>query len=271
MSASRERARATPSRRESYRDRHRRWRRQEFLDCAFEIALADGVGALTMKRVAEELGYADSSIYVYFSSKGALIAAVQAEAIQTLGRSLEASQARLEAHLVGCGPDVAALARLVSASRFWIAAEDTYPREVELCRLLFVAPTEVMSEDEAEPVLAPGLTLLDLAGALADAAATAGALDPGDGFDRATTILAGTTGVLLTGALSRWDPRLAGARGFADAMLTHLFLGWGADPGSLARVEEIVAEMAASGELVPAAPEPDPPRAGPGRPLGSRG
>jgi len=239
---------------ETFRVRHRKRRHQEFLDEALRIVATEGLGALTMKRVTDQLECAAASIYSYFPSKGALIAAVQSEALLTLGSSLQVSQANLERRLVGRDPKVASLARIVAASRFWVSAETMFPREIELCRMLFGSPTEVIPEDEAEPVLSPAMTLLGFGSGLLDAAAESGALTPGDAFERATAILAGSTGVLLAGSLARWDKRLLDARSYADRMLHVMFLGWGADPGALAEVDSVVDELARVGELVPAAP-----------------
>jgi AcrR family transcriptional regulator len=242
--------------RETYRQRHRRQRHQAFLDVALRIVATEGLAALTMRRVTDELDCSEGSIYLYFPSKGALIAEVQRDALLTLGRSLQVSQSNLERRLAGRDPKTAAMARIVAASRFWVGAEAMFPREIELCRMLFSTPAEVIAEDEAGPVLSPALTLLEFGSGLLDAASDRGALAPGDAFERATVILAGSTGVLLAGNLGRWDPRVLAAGSFADRMLTHLFLGWGADPQVLDEVEAIVSEMARLGELVP--PDPGP-------------
>jgi AcrR family transcriptional regulator len=240
--------------RETYRDRRRRERRQEFLDIALRIVATEGLQALVMKRITEELDCSETSIYVYFPTKGALIAEVQANALMTLARSLAVSQAELERRLDGKPEPFVALARIVGASRFWVAAETMFPREIELCRMLFGTPTEVMSQDEGDPAVSPAMQLVELGRQLLEHASATGAMVPGDAYERATVILAGSAGVLLAGSLARWDARIVDSRSFADRMLTTLFLGWGADPALLAEVDALLGEMARVGALVPADP-----------------
>lgn len=243
---------------EGFRERHRRLRRQEFLDVALRIVSSEGLSALTMSRVTDEIGCATGSIYHYFGTKGALVAEVQLEALQILARSLLDSQRHLEELLRDqeVSPDLASLIRVVVAARFWIAAEDVFPREIELTRRMFTEPGEVLADEEAEPVISPARALLDLAGSLLDAAVGHGALRPGSNINRSIIIVAGTTGVLLTTALRRWDDELFEGQRLAEAMLGDLLTAWGADPDWLRRADEVVANLAERGELVPAG-DPD--------------
>lgn len=237
----------------TYRERRRAARRREFLDTALAIALRDGLESLTMQRVTEELECSNGSIYQYFATKGALVAEMQHEALVTLGTSVLAGQANLAEFLHRDGADdtFAALARLVAAIRFWVLADDVLPGEVELSRMLFVAPGEVIALDEAGPALPSGLGLISFGCRLFDDAAAAGAIRPGDSFARTVTILAGTTGVLLTAALDHWEHRLRDTPRLADDLVTDLLLAWGADPERLRRAELLVAELHDSGRLVP--------------------
>lgn len=243
--------------RATFRERHRQRRHQEFLDEALRIVAAEGLPALTMKRVTDELECASASIYSYFPSKGALIAAVQGSALQTLARSLELSQVNVEGAVAGRSEVVAALARVAAASRFWIEAESRFPREIELCRVLFGASTQVVPQEDGESVLSPALSLISVGSTLLEAAEAVGALNPGDAFERATVIVAGSTGLLQARTLARWDDRVSDSHRFADRMLEALLLGWGADPGALVEADAIVNELVASGALVPEVPETD--------------
>jgi AcrR family transcriptional regulator len=245
-----------PSSRGTFRERHRQKRHQEFLETALHIVVTEGVDALTMQRVTNELNCATGSIYGYFPSKGALIAALQQEALVGLAGSLQMSQLHLAMHLEGKDDQFTALARLVTACRFWISAEQVFPQEIALCRQLFTSPTETFypDEDEATAAVSPAMALIGFASGLFDDAVNAGALRPGDSFDRATIVLAGVTGVLLGGGLARWDVRLREAHRMADAMLSDLIAAWGADPSALAAADAIVAELAAAGHLIPLPP-----------------
>lgn len=238
----------------TYRERHRARRHQEFLDTALDIVASGGLGSLTMKAVTDVLECSEGSIYQYFPSKGALVAAVQNEAIVVLGGSLTTSQAGLTAALDVAGAEerVAALARVLGAARFWVAADAVFPREVELTRMLFTSPVDVLSPQEAETVVPAGKAMIDLGTDLFDAAAAVGALDPGDGFERTVVVLTATTGVLMASGLKRWEGRVADTRPFADRMVTAQFLAWGADPDDLAQADEVIGALAATGTLVPA-------------------
>lgn len=69
-----------PGARASWREQGHAVRRRAVLDAAAWIAAADGEAAVTMQRVARELGFAVGSIYRYFPSKAALLAAIREDA-----------------------------------------------------------------------------------------------------------------------------------------------------------------------------------------------
>jgi AcrR family transcriptional regulator len=220
---------------------------------ALRIVTTEGLGALTMQRVTDDVGCATGSIYHYFGTKGALVAAVQLEALQILGRSLLESRVHLEELLQEreVGPDMAALMRVVVAARFWVAAEDVFPREIELCRRLFTEPGEVLAVDEAAPVTSPARDLLDVAKMLLDAAVEQRVLPAGSNVDRSIVLLAGTTGVMLTSVLSRWDDQLFEGQRLAHTMLLDLLTAWGADPDQLAEADQVATVLAEQGDLIP--------------------
>lgn len=232
-------------------------RYRELRRSARRIVAADGLAALTMQRVADEVGCAVGSLYRYFASKDALVAELQRDAIERLGTSFLLSQSHLDELLARrCDPDAdaafAALARVVVAARFWTAAEATFPQEIELSRRMFTDPVLVIGREEAGRVVPAGMRLLELATALLDAATDQGALRPATNADRAVLIVAGTTGVLMTSALARWDPELFDGRRLADRLTDDLLCSWGADPAALARAEDLVAALAGHDRLVPA-------------------
>ncbi|MGH9275717.1 MAG: helix-turn-helix domain-containing protein, partial [Acidimicrobiales bacterium] len=69
------------------RARNRLARHQHYLRTALQIATADGLHALTMQRLADEVDAAVGTVYTYFPSKGALVAEVQREAVDRLTSS----------------------------------------------------------------------------------------------------------------------------------------------------------------------------------------
>ena len=98
---------ATPPR--SRRELRRETRRREIVDVALDIVVRDGLTALTMPRLARELGVAVGGLYRYFEGKDRLVAALAFVGIQRFQAGL---QQVLDSLPVDQEADVAALARL---------------------------------------------------------------------------------------------------------------------------------------------------------------
>jgi AcrR family transcriptional regulator len=229
-------------------------RHREFLATALRIVMADGLAGLTMQRLADEIGCGIGSLYRHFPSKDALIAELEREALDVVNTSFQVSQVHLDDVLAGRGvedPVLVTLARAVAATRFWVAAETVFPQEIELSRRMFTDPALHMDESDVARVLPAALRLLDMARQLFEDAATAGALRDGPAIQRAIVVVAGTTGVLMTSGLGRFDESLFDGRALASLMVHDLFLGWGADPDELSVVEGIVSTLAEHGQLIP--------------------
>lgn len=239
---------------ERFRDRHRDQRRREFIDAAQRIIASEGIDALTMQRVTDDLVCATGSIYRYFRTKGTLIAAIQGEALGVLRASLGKGLSHLDLMLGSQAVDAptAALARVLAAGRFWIAAATRFPQEIELLRRLFTHPDPVLTPDEASPVIPPSLDLLLLGRELLDDAVAAGALRDGPNVERAIILLAGTTGVMLTDGLARFDTALFDGERLAEELLWDLLVAWGASRGPLTEVDALVTTLADADHLVPA-------------------
>lgn len=229
-------------------------RHRDFLQVALRIVTDEGLSALTMQGLADELDCGIGTLYRHFASKGVLIAELQREALDIVSMSFRLSQAHLDDLLAerSIPDDVAALAKAVVAARFWISAEIVFPQEIDLSRRIFIDPALRMEEDEAARVLPAALRLLDLARQLLDDAVDAGVLRDGSSVQRAIIVIAGITGVLLTSELGRWDADLFNGRDLATTMVADLFRGWDADPRHLAAVDQLAADLDARGQLVPA-------------------
>ena len=236
------------------KEQFRMERHREFLSTALRIVMADGLQGLTMQRLADEIGCGIGSLYRHFPSKDALIAELEREALDVVNTSFQLSQAHLTEVLEGRGvehPGLVALARTVAATRFWVAAETVFPQEIELSRRMFTDPALHMDEADVARVLPAALRLLDMARQLLEDAAEEGALRDGPSLQRAIVVIAGTTGVLMTSGLGRFDEDLFDGRALASLMVHDLFLGWGADPDQLSVVEDIISTLAEHGQLIP--------------------
>ncbi|HVX16718.1 MAG TPA: helix-turn-helix domain-containing protein [Acidimicrobiales bacterium] len=237
------------------RARQRLEQRRHALDTALGIIAADGVDALTMQRLADELACGIGSIYRQFTSKSALLAELQRGALEVLHRSLAGSQTSLDSVCNERGvsdPAELALSRVLGAACFWVDAELTFPLEVELCRRMFTYPSVVMSDSDVAQVLPAALAVLETARQLLAAAVELEALAPGADLQRALTIIAATNGVRMTSGLHRFSATLFDGSELANNLVRDLLVAWGAQPARLTTAAGVVAELAARGELVPA-------------------
>ncbi len=83
---------------------------QRYLDVALGLIVGEGLESVTMHRIASEAGTAVGAIYRYYPSKGALVAAMQTQAIERLGQSYRETRLRADALFAGEDPGDAALA-----------------------------------------------------------------------------------------------------------------------------------------------------------------
>lgn len=239
------------------RARNRRQRERAYLDAAMAIAVADGLDALTMARLADAVDAAVGSVYTYFPSKGALVAELQREAVERLTASYHLIRDRSEAVLAGWDDEQAvALARVAVFGSFWISAGDTLPHEASLLHGLVSVSTVFVPPEERHRVLPASLAFLSEAGAVVVGASEAGAIrsqhDPAGAVVRWAAAL---TGVLLTENIAQVPDYPFEPRALARELLHELLLGWGARPEHVERVEAHIAALEADGPLAP--PPPD--------------
>jgi AcrR family transcriptional regulator len=241
-----------------------RWRRQQaILDLALETVTVEGHQALTMQRIAEQLECGIASVYRLFPSRDSLITELQHQALDILHASWLLGGSHVDDDLAASDADAgtAALTRAIGAIWFWVVAEDRYAPQVELTRRLFVDPSVVVPTEQAVRIVPAASRLLEHVRQRIDGAAAAGALQPGDGTDRAICLLASVTGVVLTARFGRWDTALLDGRHLTRASISDYFTAWGAAPGQLATAFDIIVGVADSGRLAPAveAPRTTPP------------
>lgn len=210
------------------RARNRLARHRAFLDAALDIATAEGLHALTMQRLADEVDAAVGTVYTYFPSKGALVAEVQREAVDRLTASYLQLRPRLEDRLADASPEVAALGQVVGFARFMIDSVQALPQEQRLLQQLIFDADQLVPTEEGARVLPSVMRLLDLARQRFEAASSAGALDGGDPMERTVVLASALNGVLQVEKLSRWDPDLLDAGRLARMMVDDLLVGWGA-------------------------------------------
>ena len=234
------------------RERNRRERERTYLEAAMAIAGRDGIRGLTMARLADQVDAAVGTVYTYFPSKGALIAELQREAIERLTASYHVLRDRSEAALAGWDdPRAAAVARLATFGRFWVATVDTFPQEAAFLHALVSESEEMVPPEEHHRAMPAALALLDEARAAVVAAVDAGAIEVDDPMDVVIRWAAALTGALLTSNLAPLNPTAFDGRRLARLLQRDLLLGWGAPPELVDRAEAHVEALAAAGSLAP--------------------
>jgi AcrR family transcriptional regulator len=230
-------------------DRHR-----ALLDTGLRIVTDEGLAALTIARLANDLECSVGTVYRHFATKELLLAELEREAVDLIATSFRLSlthAGELLATRPAVDPRVDALARVVTAIRFWIQADEVVPREAHLMRRALTDPGTWIAADGAGRVIPVAERLLESAIELLDAATATGALRSGRSLPRAITIVTGTTGVLMSAGLGPWEEDDVDPHALAIDMARDLLLSWGADPASLGEAGALVDELAAAGHLVP--------------------
>lgn len=238
------------------RKRNRLDRHGAYLRAALRLVFAEGLDALTMQRLAVEVGGAVGSVYTYFPSKGALVAEVQREAIERLATSVAVLGADVDRSVAGSAGDAALLAPVVAFGRFWLTAARTYPEEMQLLLLLLSDVTESVPAEEAGRVVPAAMRLLGLADARLSIAAAGGALHGSDSADQRTIALAAAlTGCVQLRVVQRWDEDLLDPARTGRHVLDALLLGWGAAADALAGAHRVVDDLEAAAPLARPIPE----------------
>ena len=78
----------TLSRRAERKTRQRTSNRNAILEAARRVAAREGTGALSLRAVAAEAGYAPASVYEYFQNRAELVLALAAEDLSQFARAL---------------------------------------------------------------------------------------------------------------------------------------------------------------------------------------
>jgi len=226
------------------RERNRLVRHAEYLQTALQVATDEGLAAVTMQRLAGEVGAAVGTIYTYFPSKGALVAEVQREAIDRITASYLQLRPVIDERVADLDPSVAALAHLAGFARFCIESVDTLPQEQRLLQQLVFDANEIVPTEEGARVLPAVLRLLNLASERFAVAQEVGALSPADAMERTIVLAASLNGVLQISKLARWDASLLDGARLARRLVDDLLVGMGADPALLDQGHHVVDAIA---------------------------
>ena len=235
------------------RERTRDKKRRRFLDAAGRIIDRDGLGGVTMQAVADELDCAIGTIYTYFPSKAALLAALQQQAVDTLRASYLTARHGWDGFLDAekIDDDLAHLVQLEAFGGFFIAASVVFADEFHLQRLLMSEPVTFDELDETRRALPVLHRLFEEPIALLAVATEATVLRPGNDAERVVRWLAALNGVLLIDNLGPLDRHLFRAQHLARALTADLLVGWGAARPDVEVAASQVERLTALGPMAP--------------------
>lgn len=220
-----------PSRVERKRDA----RASAILDEAMAILAADGLDALTLGRIARSLDVVPAALYRYFDSKDALLAALQRRAVGVIHDRLRETLRAEDERTRRAAPDVAALAKLLAAARFYLDLPRTEPQTFFLVALLVGDPRPLLSDEEGRRTAPLLLGLLADVDALFRAAAETRALAKGESMERTLAFWAVLQGALSLAKARRIAPALPSAADVAGGAVAAMLAGWGASADRLRR------------------------------------
>ena len=213
------------------RARRRAETTERIVESALRVVTEEGFDALTMKRLADELGYAAGALYRYYPSKDELLLAVQRRVLEALAEDLGEAERSARAAIArgrSVPAAVAALTPLLAAVRAYVTLPERRPAHWLLLARWMGNPEPMVATDVAGPVLASLLALFAPISALFEAAAGGGALAPGDGPPRVLALEAALHGALALRKLDRFGVDALRQEPLVDELCRALFVGWGA-------------------------------------------
>lgn len=213
------------------RTRRRDETTERIVAAAARIAAEEGLEALTMQRLAGELGYRAGALYRYFPSKDALLTQLLLGVVVALDAEVRAAED--EAAALGAASPLAPI--VLSARRYLRFAEER-PAEMALLVRALAAPEPVIGGAGLPGHGPASLGLLGRAAAMFARAREAGALAPGEDLPRALLTWTSLHGLVGTRKLARFGPALASPlapQALVDALLRALLVGFGAAPDAV--------------------------------------
>jgi len=236
------------------RARNRVARHDQLMAAASDIIDESGLDGLTMQAVADRVDCAVGTIYTYFASKAALVAALQGAAMQTVLATYHRAAEQWDDALDESGvddPAVESLVRVLAYGRLFLSGPQVNPREFEFLQMALTSPVNLVDADDVAGLTTHALTLLAEGMVLVEAAVAAGAIsapDPGRGDDqlrRMVRWIGALEGALLLAnvrveAMASSEAAVFDATQIGMLVSQDLLLAWGAPPRVLkAAVDEL--------------------------------
>lgn len=200
------------------RQARRAARQAAFLDAAQHILETEGAQALTIARLARELGVAVGGLYRYFDGKDALEAALQV-------RAIDAFAPLLDTHLDQATDPLDAVHRI---HRAWRDFGDRSPALFALADQSLSSPEQTLSDDAALHVEQAIRAVLERCDRVLEAAVGEGELAPGPTRLRTLALWAAVHGVAHFRKRDRLLPEDQHSDKVAKVLIDGLLAGWSA-------------------------------------------
>ncbi len=220
--------------------RNRQRRTDAFLRAGLRIVTEEGFEALTMGRLSDELDTAVGSMYHYFPSKGHLVTAIQAGAVERLTASYDAGVDPVTRAVAGRTDADPALVRLVVVGRWFCDAAEMLPEEVRLLQMVNARRSSALQDGGGDVLLPPTMALLSRIAEVIERAQATGAIRPGESLARTVAWASALGGVLAADDLDRYLPGIVGGGRLARQLNADLCVGWGADLDAVERIDRAV-------------------------------
>jgi AcrR family transcriptional regulator len=214
-------------------ERKREARRREIMAAALGLVESGGLDGLTVKLLADELDYAVGALYRYFPSKSALVGELQRHVVGLLDE-LHQDQREHWRRLAGRGapppPGSAPLVPLAATAALYLHYAAASPGAFGLLALSLANPRRLIEDERAEAVIDAAQPIFERIAGDLEAAADAGALQPGPALDRAVVLWASLHGVAQLHKLTGLRPERIDDARLTRGLLEALLVGWGAAP-----------------------------------------
>lgn len=222
-------------------ERKRGERKAKILDAALALCAEHGLGAMTVQKLADSLDYTAGALYRYFRSKDALVAELEARALEDIAdrfRLVGEQWAQYEPFATAA-KDEQHLFRILGLAQFYVDLLDTLPEQMHLIGMLMGDRRSFVGDDDTARVAPVFTRMLGGVSDLFRAAQAAGALAAGPPETRMVVFWSSLQGIAQIEKMQRFHSELFDPRRRAPELARALLLGWGANPNTLDRAARL--------------------------------
>lgn len=218
---------------------------------AKRLVSEEGLAALTIHRLADELDYTPGALYRYFASKDALLADLQVSVFEGFHQAAVHMRAQVADGLPeDADPLAAALAPVLGLAELHRGMALADPAGFAFLSRCLGEPRRLVVDAELAAVTTALLALLQEGTAIVEAAEGAGALAPGPTAQRTIVLVLAVQGVLPVAKVSNLAPELLDTGALVSELVRSLLVGWGADPAAVKQAATLLGTALGSDWLV---------------------